>query len=232
MALPPLPEGSSRNKIEFLYKHMNSGESGSGSALPIIQGRFMPNNDTGWNADLDGFFIKYDAPSYVEDGDMDIMPLIRPKLESDGELVRVFFNISAMARLSGFQGELGFYIVLADEQGNVIKENDGYLRKLELKSTTVHGKASELGQRVTVNETGILLIGKDTIKDKQKVFPHLLIQADPVYAADSGRTNKGVVSDLYLHSGDVVIIGLDVSSIDLTFVPREPSSESGSPVPN
>ncbi|MGV0462030.1 hypothetical protein LCE44_28270, partial [Vibrio harveyi] len=132
----------------------------------------------------------------------------------------------------GFQGELGFYIVLADEQGNVIKESDGYLRKLELKSTTVHGKASELGQRVTVNETGILLIGKDTIKDKQKVFPHLLIQADPVYAADSGRTNKGIVSDLYLHNGDVAIIGLDVSSIDLTLLPREPSSESGSPVPN
>lgn len=122
--------------------------------------------------------------------------------------------------------------MLADEQGNVIKENDGYLRKLELKSTTVHGKASELGQRVTVNETGILLIGKDTIKDKQKVFPHLLIQADPVYAADSGRTNKGIVSDLYLHNGDVAIIGLDVSSIDLTLLPREPSSESGSPVPN
>ncbi|NOJ20022.1 hypothetical protein [Vibrio jasicida] len=228
MALPPLPTGSSRNKIEFLYEHLRSGGSGSGGVLPFIQGKFPPNNDDGWDADLDGFFLSYDVPDYLEDEDMDIMPLISAELENDKPLVKVVFNLSTMMRLSGFQGELSLAVVLADEQGNVIKEEGGYLSKLELKSTTVHGSASELGQRVTANETGVLLIDKELIQGEEKVFPQLLIQADAAYASSSGRSNQDVVSDLFLHYGDITIVGLGVSSTDLTL----PSFEADLPTAN
>lgn len=233
MLLPPLPTGNSRNKIEFLYQLMRSFEPSSceptsSEAIPIIQGRFLSNNDDSWNADLDGFLLKYDRPSYFEDGDMDIMPLLSPELDNDKPLLKVFLNFSAMARLSGFEGELSFMVVLADEQGNVIKYPDGYFERWELKSTAVHGQASELGQRVTANETSILLIEKDLIRGKQKVFPHLVIRADGAYSSSSGRTNKDVVGDLFLHYGDITVVGLGVSSTDLTFMPHD----SGAPIAN
>ncbi|PTP81959.1 hypothetical protein [Vibrio splendidus] len=230
MLLPPLPTGNSRNKIEFLYEHMNSGEPSSDAPLPIpiIQGIFPSNNDNSWNTDLDGFFLKYDQPSYLEDGDMDIMPLLRPELDNDKPLLKVFFNISTLAQLSSLHGELCFTVVLADEQGNVMKDPDGYLIKWELKSTTIHGQASELGQRVTANETSVFLIDKELIQGKQKVFPHLLIQADGAYSSSNGKTNQEVVGDLFLHYGDITIVSLGVSSTDLTPLPYD----SGSPTPN
>ena len=85
MLLPPLPTGNSRNKIEFLYQLMRSFEPSSceltsSESIPIIQGRFLSNNDDSWNADLDGFLLKYDQPSYLEDGEMDIMPLLSAEL--------------------------------------------------------------------------------------------------------------------------------------------------------
>lgn len=228
MALPPLPTGSSRNKIEFLYKHMRSGGSSSGSELPLIQGRFPPNNSDGWNTELDGFFLNYDVPNYLEEGDMDIMPLISAELENDKPIVKVVFNLSTMMRLSGFQGELSLAVVLADEQGNAIKSDGGYPIVLELKSTAVHGNASELGQRVTANETGVLLIDKELIQGQEKVFPQLLIRGDAAYTSSSGRSNQEVVSGLFLHYGDITIVGFGVSSTDLTF----PSFDSDSPTLN
>ncbi|MBY7733149.1 hypothetical protein JHW46_22685 [Vibrio splendidus] len=226
MLLPPLPTGNSRNKIEFLYEHMNSGEPSSDAPLPIpiIQGRFPSNNDDSWNDDLDGFFLKYDRPSYLEDGDMNIMPMLSPELDNDKPLLKVFFNISTLAHLSGLHGELCFTVVLADEQGNVIKSPDGYFEKWELKSTTIHGQASELGQRVTANETVVFLLDKEFIQGQQKVFPHLLIQADGAYSSSNGKTNKDVAGDLFLHYGDIIIVGLGVSSTDLTFLPHDSDS--------
>ncbi|NMT03737.1 hypothetical protein HKB22_02150, partial [Vibrio parahaemolyticus] len=119
--------------------------------------------------------------------------------------------------LSGFQGELSLAVVLADEQGNAIKSDGGYPIVLELKSTAVHGNASELGQRVTANETGVLLIDKELIQGQEKVFPQLLIRGDAAYTSSSGRSNQEVVSGLFLHYGDITIVGFGVSSTDLTF---------------
>ncbi|WP_274884748.1 hypothetical protein [Vibrio harveyi] len=215
MALPPLPTGSSRNKIEFLYEHMNSGGTSSSGALPVIQAQFVRNDSSGWNDELDGYLIKYDEPRFGQDGYIDIMPLISPELENDASFVKVLFNLSTMARLSNFEGELAFTVVLADEQGSIVKTPHNYPLKLALNSTTVHGKASELGQRITANETGVLLIDKALIKGKKKVIPHLLVQVDAVYAADNGKINKDELGRLFLHGGDITLVSLGVSSGDL-----------------
>ena len=78
MLLPPLPTGNSRNKIEFLYEHMNSGEPSSDAplAIPIIQGDFYRSGREGWNEDLDGFLLTYSVSEFSGFGDMDILPLI------------------------------------------------------------------------------------------------------------------------------------------------------------
>ncbi|MEZ8665227.1 hypothetical protein AB6D63_17600 [Vibrio splendidus] len=213
MLLPPLPTGNSRNKIEFLYELMNSGEPSSDApfAIPIIQGDFYRSGRDGWNEDLDGFLLTYSVSEFSEFGDMDILPLISLAPESDEPFVKFFFNLSTMLRLSNFEGELGFAVVLADEQGNVIKSPDGYVTKLDLKSTTVHGTPSELGQRVTANETAVLWVDKELIKGKEKVILHLMIRGDAAYTSDSGRTDKEILSRVFLHGGDVTLVGLGVS---------------------
>ncbi|SBO09481.1 hypothetical protein VME0621_01580 [Vibrio mediterranei] len=213
--LAPLPTGSSRNKIEFLYEQMAG--LGGGSTLPIIKTNFFPSEDTGWNDDLDGFVLKPFVPTFANgwSNDLDLKPFITPELEHDEPLVTLCFSVSLSAMLSGFTGELAYTILLVNERGEPIRDGLNTPIGIGLNSTTMHGAMSEQGQRVTANETVVLSVDKLNVHDKEKVIARVVVRADPTYQMTQSVSHRDVLEHAQFQVGEVTLVGLGVSSTSI-----------------
>ncbi|ASI90957.1 hypothetical protein [Vibrio mediterranei] len=213
--LAPLPTGSSRNKIEFLYEQMAS--LGGGSTLPIVKTNFFPSEDTGWNDDLDGFALKPFVPTFANgwSNDLDLKPFITPELEHDEPLVTLCFSVSVSAMLSGFTGELAYTILLVNERGEPIRDGLNTPIGIGLNSTTMHGAMSEQGQRITANETVVLSVDKLNVHDKEKVIPRVVVRADPTYQMTQSVSHRDVLEHAQFGVGEVTLVGLGVSSTSI-----------------
>ncbi|WP_240205376.1 hypothetical protein [Vibrio sp. CyArs1] len=213
--LAPLPTGSSRNKIEFLYEQMAG--LGGGSTLPIVKTNFFPSEDTGWNDDLDGFVLKPFVPTFANgwSNDLDLKPFITPELEHDEPLVTLCFSVSLTVMLSGFTGELAYTILLVNERGEPILDGLNTPIGIGLNSTTMHGAMTEQGQRITANETVVLSVDKLNVHDKEKVIPRVVVRADPTYQMTQSVSHRDVLEHAQFGVGEVTLVGLGVSSTSI-----------------